>query len=79
MSGPRVLLIGYSGANNTGAEALLQADIEDIRAIFGEEAMLTVPALKGPDEPPALPPRGAHASHRADAVDLPLGDAAPGP
>jgi polysaccharide pyruvyl transferase WcaK-like protein len=48
MSGPRVLLIGYSGANNTGAEALLQVDIEDVRAVFGEEAVLTVPALKDP-------------------------------
>ena len=49
MSPPRILLIGYSGANNTGAEALLQADIEDLRAVFGEDALLTVPALKDPD------------------------------
>lgn len=28
MDPPKVLLIGYSGANNTGAEAILQADIE---------------------------------------------------
>jgi len=33
--GPRVLLIGYLGANNTGAEALLLSDIEDIRAMLG--------------------------------------------
>jgi polysaccharide pyruvyl transferase WcaK-like protein len=46
---PRILLIGYSGANNTGAEALLQADIQDLRAVFGEDALLTVPALKDPD------------------------------
>jgi polysaccharide pyruvyl transferase WcaK-like protein len=45
---PRVLLVGYSGANNTGAEALLQADIEDLRAVFGDEALLTIPALKDP-------------------------------
>lgn len=44
----KVLLIGYSGANNTGAEALLQADIDDLRAVFGQEALLTVPALKDP-------------------------------
>ncbi|HEX5902572.1 MAG TPA: polysaccharide pyruvyl transferase family protein [Actinomycetota bacterium] len=44
----KILLIGYSGANNTGAEALLQADIEDLRAVFGEEALLTIPALKDP-------------------------------
>jgi polysaccharide pyruvyl transferase WcaK-like protein len=48
MTSPSVLLIGYNGANNTGAEALLQADIEDLRAVFGEEALLTVPALKDP-------------------------------
>lgn len=48
MHPPRVLLIGYNGANNTGAEALLQADIDDLRAVFGDEALLTVPALKDP-------------------------------
>ncbi|HET9250374.1 MAG TPA: polysaccharide pyruvyl transferase family protein [Actinomycetota bacterium] len=48
MDPPRVLLIGYNGANNTGAEALLQADIEDLRAVFGDDALLTVPALKDP-------------------------------
>ena len=46
MRPPKVLLIGYSGANNTGAEALLQADIEDFRAVLGEDAVLTVPAVK---------------------------------
>jgi polysaccharide pyruvyl transferase WcaK-like protein len=48
MDPPRVLLIGYNGANNTGAEALLQADIEDLRAVLGRDALLTVPALKDP-------------------------------
>jgi polysaccharide pyruvyl transferase WcaK-like protein len=48
MKSPRILLIGYNGANNTGAEALLQADIQDLRAVFGEDALLTVPALKDP-------------------------------
>jgi polysaccharide pyruvyl transferase WcaK-like protein len=42
---PRVLLVGYNGANNTGAEALLLADIEDVRAVFGPEALITVPTL----------------------------------
>jgi len=42
--GPRVLLIGYNGANNTGAEALLLSDIEDIRAMLGPNARLTVPS-----------------------------------
>jgi polysaccharide pyruvyl transferase WcaK-like protein len=48
MSPPRILLIGYNGANNTGAEALLQADVDDVRAVFGDDALLTVPALKDP-------------------------------
>jgi polysaccharide pyruvyl transferase WcaK-like protein len=42
---PRVLLVGYNGANNTGAEALLLADIADMRRVFGEEVRLTVPTL----------------------------------
>ncbi len=41
----RVLMVGYNGANNTGAEALLQADIEDVRAVLGPEAHITVPTL----------------------------------
>jgi polysaccharide pyruvyl transferase WcaK-like protein len=48
MDAPRVLIIGYNGANNTGAEALLQADLEDLRAVLGDDAVLTVPALKDP-------------------------------
>jgi polysaccharide pyruvyl transferase WcaK-like protein len=43
--GPRVLMVGYNGANNTGAEALLQADIEDVRSVLGEAARITVPTL----------------------------------
>jgi polysaccharide pyruvyl transferase WcaK-like protein len=43
--GPRVLMVGYNGANNTGAEALLQADIEDVRAVLGPGAKITVPTL----------------------------------
>jgi len=42
---PRVLLFGYNGANNTGAEALLLSDIQDVRAVLGPEAHITVPTL----------------------------------
>ena len=42
--GPRVLMMGYNGANNTGAEALLQADIEDVKAVL-PGARITVPTL----------------------------------
>jgi polysaccharide pyruvyl transferase WcaK-like protein len=41
----RVLMVGYNGANNTGAEALLVSDIEDVRAVLGSEAHFTVPTL----------------------------------
>jgi len=41
----RVLLVGYSGANNTGAEALLLADIEDMRAVFGPNVRITIPTI----------------------------------
>lgn len=40
-----VLMVGYNGANNTGAEALLAADIEDVRAVLGPGARITVPSL----------------------------------
>lgn len=42
---PKVLLLGYSGANNTGAEALLLADIEDMRSVFGPEVRITIPTI----------------------------------
>ncbi len=42
---PRVLMLGYSGANNTGAEALLLADIEDVQAVLGPQAVITIPSL----------------------------------
>jgi polysaccharide pyruvyl transferase WcaK-like protein len=45
MRAPRVLLFGYNGANNTGAEAKLLATIEDMRCLLGPEAILTVPSL----------------------------------
>jgi len=41
----RVLMVGYNGANNTGAEALLASDIEDVRAVLGPGAHITVPTL----------------------------------
>lgn len=44
-STPKILLVGYNGATNTGAEALLQADIADLRAVLGPDALLTVPTL----------------------------------
>jgi polysaccharide pyruvyl transferase WcaK-like protein len=45
MSQAKVLLVGYNGANNTGAEALLLSDIEDVRAVLGPDALITVPTL----------------------------------
>jgi polysaccharide pyruvyl transferase WcaK-like protein len=42
---PRALLLGYNGANNTGAEALLTADIADMRAVLGPDAIITIPSL----------------------------------
>lgn len=41
----RVLMMGYNGANNTGAEALLLADIEDVRATVGPNVQITVPTI----------------------------------
>jgi polysaccharide pyruvyl transferase WcaK-like protein len=41
----RVLMVGYNGANNTGAEALLASDIGDVRAVLGPCAHITVPTL----------------------------------
>ena len=48
-SATRVLMLGYNGANNTGAEALLLADIEDVRAVLGPEAVITIPSLNPPN------------------------------
>ncbi len=41
----KVLLLGYNGANNTGAEALLLADIQDVRTVLGPDALITIPAI----------------------------------
>ena len=70
MTPPKVLLIGYNGANNTGAEALLQADIEDLRAVFGEDAVLTVPAVKDAANLRRYLHEGPEPAHRFDAVGL---------
>jgi hypothetical protein len=45
ISAHRVLLFGYNGANNTGAEAKLMATIADMRSLLGPNAILTVPSL----------------------------------
>lgn len=42
---PKILLVGYNGANNTGAEAKLLAVIEEVRSVFGSDVELTVPSL----------------------------------
>lgn len=43
--GTKILLVGYNGANNTGAEALLLADIEDVRSLLVPDVSITVPSL----------------------------------
>ncbi|MDD1769782.1 MAG: polysaccharide pyruvyl transferase family protein [Methanomassiliicoccales archaeon] len=42
---PKVLLVGYNGANNTGSEARLLSIIEDVRSVFGPNVIITVPTL----------------------------------
>lgn len=42
---PTILLVGYNGANNTGAEAKLLAIIDEVRSVLGPEACITVPSL----------------------------------
>jgi polysaccharide pyruvyl transferase WcaK-like protein len=42
---PKVLLVGYNGANNTGAEAKLLVIIDELRRVLGQEAIFTVPSL----------------------------------
>ena len=62
---PKVLLVGYNGANNTGAEALLLSDIEDVRAVLGDEALITIPTLNPPNLRRYVKesPEPAHRSH----------------
>src|SRR5512143_2772141 len=45
----RVLMLGYNGANNTGAEALLLADIEDVSTVLGPQAVITIPSINPPN------------------------------
>jgi polysaccharide pyruvyl transferase WcaK-like protein len=66
MNGPRVLVVGYSGANNTGAEALLRSDIEDLRAVLGRDLHITIPALN-----PANLRRYVHEGPDLEIVPLP--------
>lgn len=90
VNGRRVLVVGYSGANNTGAEALLRSDIEDLRAVLGKDLHITIPALnpanlrryvrEGPDlEIVLLPPiffrTIRRLVHEADVVVLVEGSA----
>ncbi len=42
---PKVLLVGYNGANNTGAEAKLLVVIDELRQVMGPEAELQVVSL----------------------------------
>ncbi len=42
---PKVLLIGYNGANNTGAEAKLLVVIDELREVLSPEAELQVASL----------------------------------
>jgi polysaccharide pyruvyl transferase WcaK-like protein len=40
-----VLLVGYNGANNTGSESRLLSIIDDVRAVLGPDAIITIPTL----------------------------------
>ncbi|MCE7697526.1 MAG: hypothetical protein K8E24_001255 [Methanobacterium paludis] len=42
---PKVLLVGYNGANNTGSEARLISIIKDVRAVLGPDVCITIPTL----------------------------------
>jgi hypothetical protein len=42
---PRILLVGYNGANNKGAEAKLLVSINEIRSVLGTDACITIPSL----------------------------------
>jgi polysaccharide pyruvyl transferase WcaK-like protein len=45
LNSPKVLLVGYNGANNTGAEAKLLVIIDEVRSVLGPDVKLTVPSL----------------------------------
>ncbi len=40
-----MLLVGYNGANNTGSESRLLSIVDDVRAVLGPEAVVTIPTL----------------------------------
>jgi polysaccharide pyruvyl transferase WcaK-like protein len=42
---PKVMLMGYNGANNTGSETRLIAIIDDVKKVFGKEVIITIPTL----------------------------------
>ena len=42
---PRVLLVGYNGADNTGAEAKLLVALDEVRSVLGQGAHVVVPSL----------------------------------
>jgi polysaccharide pyruvyl transferase WcaK-like protein len=42
---PKILLVGYNGANNTGSEARLITIIEELKEIFTSNIEITVPTL----------------------------------
>ncbi len=63
---PSVMMMGYNGANNTGAEALLLADVEDVRAVLGPDALITVPTLN-----PSNLRRYLHEGPRLHIVPMP--------
>lgn len=45
MSIRKVLLMGYNGANNTGAEARLLTIIDEVRKVLGGDIEITIPTL----------------------------------
>jgi polysaccharide pyruvyl transferase WcaK-like protein len=42
---PNVLLVGYNGADNTGAEAKLLVVLDELRSVLGPDAHIVVPSL----------------------------------
>lgn len=42
---PKIMLLGYNGANNTGSEARLLAIIEELQELFPYQIQITVPTL----------------------------------
>lgn len=42
-----VLLMGYNGANNTGSEARLQAIVQEVRKVLGDDIRITIPTICG--------------------------------